>query len=100
MSGCFFCCKKRAKRIKKDTCCDNALSALKIGESGKILGYIDGLDYDVKRRLLELGFTLGAVVKVSSISFLGDVLLFELNGYLMSLRKNIASKIVCKKEQA
>ena len=75
-----------------------SLSNLKIGESGIILGYMDGLQQKVKRRLLELGFVKCARVRLENVSFLKEVLLVEVNGYLLSVRKNIASKILCIRE--
>lgn len=70
------------------------LDCLGVGRSATICGFLDGINYGVKRRLLELGFVKDTIIKTDNISILKDVMLFELNGYLLSLRKNIAKYIL------
>ena len=71
-----------------------AFVCLGVGRSATIYGFLDGINYGVKRRLLELGFVKDTIIKTDNISILKDVMLFELNGYLLSLRKNIAKYIL------
>ncbi len=75
---------------------DFFLSNLNINQKAVLTGYDIALKQNLKRRLLELGFYIGVELKIVGVSFLKNVLLIELNGYLVSLRKNIASNIfVC-----
>lgn len=74
-----------------------SISKLKINETAEILFYDENIEKNIKRRLLELGFITGQKIKLLQTSFLGDVLLLEINGYLISLRNNIANKIACRR---
>ena len=47
----------------------------------------------LKRRLLELGFTVGTLIKIVNISPLKSSFLLEIRGYFLALRKNAVSKI-------
>ncbi len=73
---------------------DVALNQLKIGETGNIAS-IDGPP-DVRRRLLEMGLTPGARVRVVRFAPLGDPIDIEVRGYHLSLRKHEASRIALK----
>lgn len=70
------------------------LNELKKGQAGTLLKFASGLDAKLKRRLLELGFFCGTKVTVCQISFLKEVLLLQLNGYLVSLRSDIAKYVL------
>ena len=73
------------------------LDNLKIGMCAKVLGFDDNIEYGIKRRLLELGFVKDTIIKLNNISMLKQVMLFELNGYLLSLRRSVAKSIfVCR----
>ena len=72
------------------------LANLKRGESGIILRFDEVINQKIKGRLLELGFVFGQKVTLEQISVFGDVMLFSLRGYEMSLRKDIAKHIMCK----
>lgn len=50
--------------------------------------------FAIKRRLLDLGFTKGQVVRKVKTSLLNKVVLIELRGYLLSLKSQIADFIV------
>lgn len=69
------------------------LASLNVGDRCEIVGFSKSLDVSTKRRLLELGIVPGKIVVLEQISFLGDVLLIQINGYLLSLRKSIALQI-------
>lgn len=72
------------------------LSQLKKDKSAVVVGFKDDINPKIKRRLLELGFVNGVCVTLSNVSFLNEVLLIELNGYTLSLRKDIAEEIIIK----
>ena len=57
----------------------------------------DKLSEGVLRRLLELGFVVNAKVRVEKFSFLKEVVIVEINGYLISLRSDISKHILCKR---
>lgn len=69
------------------------LNALKIGECGIISSYSSMIDAKLKRRLLELGFCLGTKIRILNVSLLNKVALVELNGYVLSVRKNLLKNI-------
>lgn len=69
-------------------------SNLKVGDTGRVLGFEKSIGEKIKKRLLELGFIEGKTIKLLQWSLAGDVLLIELNGYLLSIRKNIAKYIM------
>ena len=64
-----------------ETC---SLNRLGIGCRGNVVAV--GGDVDVRRRLLERGFTSGASVEVFRRAPLGDPIEFRLRGYCLSLR--------------
>lgn len=67
------------------------LSKLQPGMSGKI-AHVSGKTV-VKRRLLDMGFTKGAVVHVIKEAPLGDPVEYEVRGYSLTLRKSETSHI-------
>ncbi|MBE7075160.1 MAG: ferrous iron transport protein A [Clostridiales bacterium] len=73
------------------------LSELKKGDKALIIKIDNNIPFKIKRRLLELGFVENTKICLHSISILGEVLLLELNGFLLSVRKNIAKHIQIKK---
>ena len=70
------------------------LAELKIGNEGKIIGFIDDCPTKIKRRLLDLGFTTGERVRLIRKSILGKVVLIEIRGYTLSLQKKITNYVV------
>lgn len=70
------------------------LGQLKKEKTATIVGFAGDINYKIKRRLLELGFVSGAIITLQNVSFLNEVFLIELNGYMLSLRKDIANKIL------
>lgn len=67
------------------------LTELKEREEGYIVA-ISGNTH-IKRRLLDLGFTMGTAVRVLNISPLKNSYLLEIHGYILALRKNAVNKI-------
>ena len=69
------------------------LSNFKIGQYGNIVGYSLYVDEKLKRRRLELGFCLGTKIRILYVSVFNKVALVEINGYVLSIRKNILKNI-------
>jgi len=67
------------------------LSQLAVGERGRVL-QVSGSG-DVSRRLLEMGITPGAEMRLLQKAPLGDPLEFELRGYRLSLRRREAEQV-------
>lgn len=68
-----------------------SLTHLKEQESGFIVNITGSLH--LKRRLLDLGFTHGTLVKVINISPLKNSFLLEIHGYIIALRRNAIKNI-------
>lgn len=69
------------------------LSEVKRGKCGKLVEIDEYLAPNIKRRMLELGLTNGQKVRIARKSILNKVLLIEIRGYMLSIRKNIAGHI-------
>ena len=68
-----------------------SLNQLGIGCRGSVVAV--GGDREVRRRLLEMGFTSGASVEVIRRAPLGDPIEFRLRGYCLSLRDEQAQYV-------
>lgn len=71
---------------------EKLLKDLKIGEEG-IVKRVGG-DGAVRRRLFDMGVTLGAPVKMRKLAPLGDPVEVTLRGYELTLRKNEAEWVL------
>jgi ferrous iron transport protein A len=69
-----------------------SLSALPLGQKGRVLGF--DLPEEQRQRLLEMGLTIGAQFEVVRFAPLGDPIDIKLRGYHLSLRKNEASGVL------
>ncbi len=69
----------------------------KINEYHKIIGLSKKAPLKIKRRLLELGFTIGTSSRILRKSLLGRAYLVELRGFTLSMRKNILEYILVEK---
>ena len=67
------------------------LSALGIGEKGRVLGF--ELPPEHRQRLLEMGLTVGAEFEVVRFAPMGDPIDIKVRGYHLSLRKKEAGGI-------
>lgn len=67
------------------------LRDLKPGEEGKVVSI--GEKGPMRRRIMEMGVTPGAVVKVIKVAPLGDPVEVNIRGYELSLRKDEAGQI-------
>jgi ferrous iron transport protein A len=65
------------------------LKDLDIGEYAEISGYSEG-DYRYRHRLLSLGLTRGARIRLVKIAPFGDPVEIEVRGVRLSLRKSEA----------
>ena len=61
----------------------NSCTVSKLGDTGEI-----------RRRILDMGITEGAQVKVCKVAPLGDPIELTVRGYQLSLRKSDAARIV------
>lgn len=67
------------------------LDTLDAGESGRVTSVAGPAD--VRRRLMEMGLTPGATVRVVRFAPLGDPIDVEVRGYHLSLRRHEASHV-------
>lgn len=70
------------------------LHDLKPGQEGVVASI--GTKGPIKRRLMDMGVTPGAEVKVIKVAPLGDPVEINIRGYELSLRKEEAQQIVMK----
>jgi Fe2+ transport system protein A len=77
--------KKRYKTLNEgDT---GHLANLKKGQLAKVLA-VHGNNPALRRRLLDMGITRGAIVKIKKFAPLGDPVDIEIRGYELCLRKS------------
>ena len=62
------------------------LGELKVGEKAKVLK-LNIADRQIKRHLLDMGITRGAIVKIKKIAPMGDPIDLELRDYELCIRK-------------
>ncbi len=67
------------------------LKELKPGETGKVSSL--GQKGPIRRRIMDMGVTPGAIVKVIKVAPLGDPIEVTVRGYDLSLRKDEAAQI-------
>lgn len=68
------------------------LGELKPGELGKVVSI--GEKGQMRRRIMDMGVTPGAEIKVVKIAPLGDPIEVTIRGYELSLRKEEAKQII------
>lgn len=71
---------------------EETLKQLNPGESGKVLSI--GERGPMRRRIMDMGVTPGAEIKVIKVAPLGDPIEINIRGYELSLRKAEAAQIV------
>ena len=69
------------------------LDKMKKGETCKIVGFNGHFDR-ILRRFLELGLSRGQKVKIVSTSLQNKVVLIEIRGYILSVRRNLLDRVV------
>ncbi len=67
------------------------LKDLKPGQEGKVMSI--GEKGPVRKRIMDMGVTPGAMIKVIKVAPLGDPIEVNIRGYELSLRKSEASQI-------
>ena len=67
------------------------LSALPLGQKGRVLGF--SLPPEQRQRLLEMGLTVGAQFEVVRFAPMGDPIDIKVRGYHLSLRKKDAAGV-------
>lgn len=67
------------------------LDTVKPGGKAEIVA-LEG-DFDIKKRISEMGLTKGAVVEVERVAPLGDPLDIKIRNYRLSLRKEEAARV-------
>ena len=70
---------------------ERTLEALDVGESGRVMAV--GGPADTRHRLMEMGLTPGALVRVVRFAPLGDPIDVEVRGYHLSLRRHEARQV-------
>lgn len=70
------------------------LGKVKVGVFYTIKGFSDKAPLKIKRRLLELGLTVGQSVRLVRKSLLGKAFLLQVRGYTLSLRRSLASFVM------
>lgn len=70
------------------------LAKARAGKYYEISAYEEKVSIKIKRRLLELGLTVGQKVKIVRKSLLGKAFLIEIRGYSLSMRRDLASFVL------
>jgi len=73
------------------------LSDCKIGEEVEISKIEDG---NIASKLIEMGLTEKLITQIVLIAPLGDPIAIDINGFILSIRKSEASKVLVKKINA
>ena len=76
---------------KKGECCN--LAQLKLGQVGKILK-IEEKNKKIRRHLLDMGMTVGTIVRIKKIAPLGDPIDVSLRDYELCICKKDLAKIL------
>ena len=69
------------------------LKDLKVGESGRVVGY-DPTGKAYRRRLLAMGLTRGTAISVTRLAPMGDPVEISVRGFALTLRKEEASSLL------
>lgn len=68
------------------------LKEMKVGQEGTVVSI--GEKGPIRRRIMDMGVTPGAQVKVIKVAPLGDPIEVNIRGYELSLRKEEANQII------
>lgn len=77
-----------------------ALSSLKVGEQGTILGIAKALRGQQRRRLMDLGIVPGTKIEAELESLTGDPVAYKVRGTTVALRKQQTDKIYLVNEKS
>jgi len=70
------------------------LSDCKIGEKVEVSKIEDG---NIAPKLIEMGLTEKLITQIVFVAPLGDPIAIDINGFILSIRKSEASKVLVKK---
>ena len=73
---------------------NTTLSDCKIGEKVEVSKIEDG---NIAPKLIEMGLTEKLITQVVLVAPLGDPIAIDINGFILSIRKSEASKVLVKK---
>lgn len=73
-----------------------SLKDLRVGDSGKIIGF-DKTGKPYRKRLLAMGLTPGTEFKVTRFAPMGDPVEIKLRGFALTLRKDEAAILLIEK---
>ena len=73
------------------------ISDCKIGEKVEVSKIEDG---NIAPKLIEMGLTEKLITEVVLVAPLGDPIAIDINGFILSIRKSEASKVLVKKINA
>ena len=71
-----------------------ALDRATIGQRVRLVKIDGEINPIIEKRLMELGFVPECEIVVQKHSLLDDVILININGYMLSVRKDIAKYII------
>ena len=71
-----------------------SLASLAIGQTAVIVGFTTSCPYEVKQRLLDLGFVRGAKIRIENISPLGDPIAYSIHNTQIALRHTDAQCVL------
>ena len=78
---------------------DTRVRDLHIGETARIVGYRGGFS-PYRTRLLTMGLTRGASIRLLKVAPMGDPVELEVRGFSLSLRKREADVLILESEGA
>ena len=73
---------------------NTTLSDCKIGEKVEVSKIEDG---NIAPKLIEMGLTEKLITQIVLVAPLGDPIAIDINGFILSIRKSEASKVLVKK---
>ena len=75
---------------------ENTLATAKINKTYEVIDIDENYNIKYGRRLAEIGFVSGEKIKIIRKSIFGKTFLVSVNGFVISLRKDIAMHIKIK----
>jgi len=76
---------------------EQGLDSLEQGEKAMVLRVTGG--GHIRKRLMDMGMTPGSVVEMVRCAPLGDPIVFKLKGYLLTMRKTEAKRVIVRPEE-
>ena len=76
----------------------SVLRDMAVGDSGRVSGFLEGGSAAYRRKLLALGLTKGAALRVTRVAPLGDPVEIVVRGFSLSLRKDEADMVLVERD--